>query len=100
MKSLECVMARYKEALDELMGAQHYAKEAYKAGTQEDRSMYVSMAKQELEHVKHLENSAGRATAAQDSEHERAVWDHLREHIESWRQNILKKIEQAEHRTM
>ena len=48
MNVLEHMMHLYDEALEELMGAEKYAKCMEKSESAEDKSMYRGLAKQEL----------------------------------------------------
>ena len=97
-RKLTCIMEHYSEALEELMGAQAYAKKAYHAENMEVRSKYSQMARQELAHAEDLKQMAARA--AQEDPVLVMMWSHLQHHIDSWRESITEKIKKAEHKAM
>jgi hypothetical protein len=97
-RDLDCIMEHYSEALEELMGAQAYAKKAYHAGTMEERTKYSQMSRQELAHAEELKQMA--MTRARNDTMLMAMWNHLQDHIDSWRENILEKLKKAEHKAM
>ena len=89
MNVIEHMMTLYDEGLEELMGAQDYAKKAYKAENTDEKMMYKNMAKQELEHANMLMSSGDKLFAgvdASDSLH--MVWRSLREHLHDWKTKI------------
>lgn len=86
---IEHMMCLYDEGLDELMGAQNYAKRAHKAEGADEKMMYQNMAKQELDHAFMLMKAGDKlfaGTDAADSLH--MVWRSLREHLISWKTKI------------
>ena len=89
MNVIEHMMTLYDEGLDELMGAQNYAKKANKAENSDEKMMYKNMAKQELEHA-HMLMAAGdklfSGVDAADSLY--MVWRSLREHLHDWKTKI------------
>jgi hypothetical protein len=89
---LEKIMTHYKEALDELMGAQKYAKCAHKSTDADDRAMYQSMAKQELEHEERLVKSAERIVAMSADPTLAMIWKHLKNHLDDWHNSIHTKL--------
>lgn len=93
-----CMMDHYNEALEELMGAQDYARKAYHAKTMEARSKYSQMARQELAHAEEFKQMA--AQAAQGDPMLTMMWPYLQHHIDGWREGITEKIKRAEHKTM
>lgn len=93
MEHLSHLMEYYKEALDELMGAQDYGKHAKHSEMTDVKNMYKSMAKQELEHEEMLEKAAERLAATDTAGHLHEVWKHLAEHLHKWRGDILHHLE-------
>lgn len=93
---LDRMMEHYSEALDELMGAQTYAKRAHHAESADIRAKYLQMAKQELEHADNLKTMAFAET--KDNPMLGKVWGKLREHLDSWRDDIMEKMQKTERR--
>ena len=89
-QKLDKLMGIYSEALDELMGAQKYAKCAHKAEDAQAKTMYHGMAKQELEHA-HLLTESGHRVAAGDATLT-MIWEHLKKHLMDWRGDIEYKL--------
>lgn len=89
MNILEEMMDVYNEAIEELMGAEKYAKCHEKSDTAENKAMYKSLAKQELEHESMLEKSVDRLFAgAGTGDQLHQVWTHLKKHLHGWRTKI------------
>jgi hypothetical protein len=83
------MMELYDEGLDELMGAQEYAKRYHKAESSDEKMMYQNMSKQELEHANMIMKAGDKlfsGTDAADSLH--MVWKNLREHLSNWKSKI------------
>lgn len=90
------MMEHYEEALEELMGAQKYAKMSEHAQRQEDKRMYATMAKQEMEHASMICASGDRLVAEAPAEHPlHHVWDRLKKHLHDWKSDIERKITAA-----
>ena len=93
MNILELMMKYYDEALDELMDAQKYARCAEHAESTKAKSMYHSLAKQELDHEATLVEAGNQlfaGTDAADSLH--MVWHHLKKHLHDWRGDIEHRL--------
>ena len=88
MNILEHMMGLYNEALEELMDAEKYTKCMEKSETPEDKTMYRTLAKQELEHEAALEKSADRLFPSTGTDSLHMVWQHLKKHLRSWRGKI------------
>lgn len=89
MNMLEHMMALFDEAVEELMGAEKYAKCMEKTESADDKTMYRGLAKQELEHEMMLEKSGDKmlsGVTATDPMH--PVWHHLKRHLHRWRNRI------------
>lgn len=94
MNTVEHMMKLYEEGLDELMGAQKYAKMAMHASVSEEKNTYRNMARQELDHAKMIIQMGDRdfmGTNAMDSLN--MVWKSLREHLLDWHSDIVKKLD-------
>jgi hypothetical protein len=52
MTTIDHMMKLYEEGLDELMGAQKYAKMSHKTENSDEKATYKNMARQELDHAK------------------------------------------------
>ena len=93
MNIIEHMMKLYNEGLEELMGAQKYAKHADKAGATEEGTMYKTMARQELEHAHMLIKGGDKLFSGVDSSDSlKMVWNSLREHLMDWHRDIERKI--------
>jgi hypothetical protein len=89
---LEHIMKHYKESLDELMDAQQYARCAGHAMDPDERTMYATLAKQELEHEDRLAKAADKIAASSTDPTLGIVWKHLRQHLDDWRGSIHAKL--------
>lgn len=99
LEHLDCIMAKYDAALDEVMGAQTYAKEALKAKNSEVKDLYLSMAKQELSHAGNLERMAAiilDSTGTDKAVGTRAVWCDLKARLDARMMDVREKIERIE----
>lgn len=97
-KRLDCIMEYYSESLEELMGAQGYAKRAYHSTHPEERATYIRMSRQELEHLEHLKAMAHQK--AKEDPVTLHVWTKLQEHLDSWKEDIVEKLKKTESKTM
>lgn len=95
MSVLEHLMDLYNEALEELMGAEKYAKCVEKSTTTEDKTMYRSLAKQELEHESALEKAAERLFSGNTADPLHQVWHHLKKHLHGWRGKIEMRMSET-----
>ena len=95
---LNCIMEYYSEALEELMGAQGYAKRAYHSANPDERNHYIRMSRQELEHMENLKTMAHQK--AKDDAMLMLVWNKHQEHLDRWKDSIVEKIKKAENKTM
>ena len=86
------IMEHYDEALEEMMDAQKYMKLAKHTENAEDKNMYRTLAKQELEHEAMIEKSAERLISGGD-EMLHKVWNHLKKHLHDWKRDIEHKLE-------
>lgn len=93
MNHIEHMMKLYEEGLEELMGAQKYAKCASRSESSDDKAMYRNMAKQELDHAHNFIKSGDRMFASSDSADSlKMVWEGLRRHLLDWHDDILRKL--------
>jgi len=93
MNQIEHMMKLYEDALEELMGAQKYAKCAHKTEDTDDKTMYRGMAKQELEHAHNFIRSGDRLFNSADSmDSMKMVWTSLRQHLLDWHADITHKL--------
>lgn len=93
MSVIEQMMKLYEDGLEELMGAQKYAKCAYRATSTEDKNMYRSMARQELDHAHNFIKAGDRMFSGADSmDSLKMVWDGLRQHLLDWHADIEHKL--------
>jgi hypothetical protein len=96
MEHIKHIIDAYEDAQEELMGAQGYANKAYHAQDNESKAMYISMARQELEHENKLLESGDRVIKSMDADAHRElmdfVWMHLKKNLHKWRQSIEIKI--------
>lgn len=93
MNTIEHMMKLYEEGLDELMGAQKYAKQSAKAESDDERTMYKNMARQELDHAQMLIRDGDKlymGPNAMDSLN--MVWKSLREHLLDWHGDIMRRL--------
>ena len=88
MNVLEHMMHLYDEALEELMGAEKYTKCMEKSESAEDKSMYRSLGKQELDHELMLERAADKLFPGNSTDPMHTVWHHLKKHLHGWRAKI------------
>ena len=95
MTSIEVMMRHYEEALEELMDAQKYAKMAEHTEIQDDRTMYRTLAKQELEHEAMIVKSGDRHFNDIHEGNLREVWMHLKKHLNNWRGDIEHRLADA-----
>ena len=94
MTTIDHMMKLYEEGLDELMGAQKYAKMSRKADNNDEKTTYKNMARQELDHAKMIILMGDRdfmGTNTMDSIN--MVWKSLREHLLDWHDDISKKLD-------
>lgn len=94
MTTIDHMMKLYEEGLDELMGAQKYAKMSRKADNNDEKTTYKNMARQELDHAKMIILMGDRDfmdTNTMDSIN--MVWKSLREHLLDWHDDISKKLD-------
>lgn len=90
------VMALYDEALEELMGAQKYARCMAKAGSEKDRAMYKELAHEEVKHALTLSKAGGSALNEVEHDHSiHEVWTHLKRHIHEWADDIERQTERS-----
>ena len=90
---LAMIMEHYDDALEELMGAQKYAKIAAHCKDKDRKHRYHTMALQELEHEKNIEADAESVVSDARPELLTAVWTHLKKHLHSWRKDIETELE-------
>lgn len=95
-EKLNHMMEFYSEALDELMGAQEYAKRAHHESKPDVRAVYIRMSRQELEHAEGLKN-LGEQMAKTDPMLA-IVWHKLCEHLSDWHKSITEMLKTAETR--
>ena len=87
------MMEHYEEALEELMGAQKYAKLSDRSHRPEEKRMYGSMAKQEMEHATMMCSDGDRLLAEIPGDHHlHYVWEKLKKHLHEWKSDIERKI--------
>ena len=96
MTNLEMMMEHYSEALEELMDAQKYVKMMAHASNPEDRTMYRTLAKQELEHEAMICKSVGNVINDRSEPMLQDVWHHLKKHLMDWRGDIERRIMESE----
>jgi hypothetical protein len=96
MESIERISDAYDEALEELMSAQEYSKKAYHAADNETKAMYMTMARQELDHESKLVEAGDRVIRSMEADAHRefmdVLWTHLKKHLHRWRLDIESKI--------
>ena len=93
MNVLEHMMKLYEEGLDELMDAQKYTKCYEKTESADDKSMYRTLAKQELEHESMIVKAGDRLFAGADSSDSlHTVWHHLKKHLHEWRTSLEMRL--------
>lgn len=91
---IEHIMTLYSEGLEELMGAQKYAKCASKAENEKNRVMYAEMAREELKHASMLMKSGDNELMNVDHNHSiHYVWKRLKHHLTEWSDDIMRHIE-------
>lgn len=97
MEHVKHLMDAYEEAQEELMSAQEYAKKMYHSTDNETKAMYLSMARQELEHENKLLEAGDRVIKSMDADAHREfmdyVWTHLKRQLHEWRMSIEAKIQ-------
>jgi hypothetical protein len=97
MDHIKRVMDAYEEAQEELMGAQEYAKKMHYATDGENKSMYMMMARQELEHENKLLESGDREIRSMDADSHRElmdyIWGEMKKQLHHWRHSIEVKLE-------
>lgn len=89
---LQHVLDMYDEMLEELMGAQKYVKESYKASSDDEKSMYQNMAKQEAMHAEFLMKSVDKKVSESSDENVKVAWTSLRSHVCEWKEKILESV--------
>ena len=93
MNAIEHMVKLYQEGVEELMGAQKYAKDSRHAENSEEKAMYKNMSRQELEHAQMLIRDGDKnfmGEHAQDSVV--MVWQSLRDHLLEWHNSILQSV--------
>lgn len=97
MEHIKHLIGIYEDAQEELMGAQGYANKAHHASENEARMMYMSMARQELEHETKLLEEGDRTIKHMDADAHREVmefiWAHLKDNLHRWRHSIEAKLQ-------
>jgi precorrin-6B methylase 1 len=89
MNILEHMMKLYEEALEELMDAQKYTKCYEHTEHMDDKSMYRTLARQELEHEAMIVKAGDRLFSGADaSDSLHMVWHHLKKHLHDWRSSL------------
>lgn len=89
---VEHIMELYEEALEELMDAQKYVRLMEDAGSDEAKSTYRTLAKQELDHAHMIVQLGDRYHAKAVTGESGAVWHHLKKHLTRWHSNIEREI--------
>lgn len=90
---LEHMMKLYEEGLEELMDAQKYTKCYEKETNADNKAMYRTLARQELEHATMITRAGDRLFSgadAADSLH--MVWHHLKKHLHDWRSSLEMRL--------
>lgn len=93
MEHFDHLMDMYEEALEELMGAQKYAKRAAASADADEKSMFRTMAKQELEHETMLLRDGDRISkGGSHADVMQIVWARLKKHLNDWRMDIERHL--------
>lgn len=92
MTTLEMMMEHYSEALEELMDAQKYAKMMSHATSPDEKSMYRTLSRQELEHEAMLCKSVAAMVNERSEPMLQDVWHHLKKHLMNWRGDIERHL--------
>lgn len=95
MNVLERMMHLYDEALEELMDAEKYAKCVEKSESAEDKSMYRTLGKQELDHELMLERAADKLFPGNSTDPMHTIWHHLKKHLHGWRAKIEMRMSET-----
>lgn len=95
MGFLERVLEKYKEALEELMGAQNYANAACHAKTMDDRNKYIEMSRDELKHADNISKMADMMVGGANDESASIAWHALHMHIKDWSDRISEKLDRT-----
>ena len=97
MEHVKHLIGIYEDAQEELMGAQGYANKAYHAQEGEIKAMYMTMARQELEHETKLLEEGERLIKRMPADAHREVlefvWMHLKNNLHRWRHGIESKLQ-------
>lgn len=94
MTTIDHIMKLYEEGLEELMGAQKYAKMSHRSENSDEKATYKNMARQELDHAKMIIQMGDRDFTGHDvADSLVMVWKPLREHLLEWHGDIMKKLE-------
>lgn len=93
MNIIEHLMDYYNKGIEELMGAKEYADKYEKAESAEDKAMYRSMARQEIEHACNLMKAGDRLFSGPDAHDSlQMVWHHLKKHLHDWRASLETRL--------
>lgn len=93
MNILEHMMKLYEEGLEELMDAQKYTKCYEKATSGDDKNMYRTLARQELDHESMLVKAGDRLFSGADADDSlHMVWHHLKKHLNEWRSSLEMRL--------
>lgn len=96
MANLEMMMEHYSEALEELMDAQKYVRMLTHSSSPESRTMYRTLAKQELEHEAMICKAVSNVINERSDPMLQEVWKHLKKHLANWRSDIERRIAESE----
>lgn len=93
MDTMEHLMWYYDKGIDELMGAKEYVDDYEEANSAEDKSMFRTMAHQEMEHSNNMLKAGDRLLAGMPPEDPlHKVWHHLKKHLHEWRSSLEMRL--------
>ena len=97
MDHINHLVGIYEDAQEELMGAQGYANKAYHAQGNDIKVMYMTMARQELEHESKLLDEGDRIVKQMEADAHREmvefIWTHLKKNLHRWRHSIEARLQ-------
>jgi hypothetical protein len=89
---MEHIMGLYEEGLEELMDAQKYWHKVMKAHSEDEKNMYKTLARQELDHAQMILRDGDKIAEKDANEMVKMVWRHLRGHLLDWHSDLHNKL--------
>ena len=89
---MEHIMGLYEEGLEELMDAQKYWHTVMKSQSEDEKNMYKTLARQELDHAQMIIRDGDKVADKEPNDMIKMVWRHLRGHLLDWHSDLHNKL--------